>query len=1040
MESPRRFAPVKTFAVIFVPAALFSAACGRPGDGQVREGASNGQPLALHTSVLSETVADCGTSDKGAPCRVHVTTFVNGGTIYQIEQPKVNTPNYEYPISFMPGDRIYVSAGGCVQTGGGGSTWKRYVDPTGPNTQSCTCVGGWAGFLCKQWECVPRLYHGTITIPGVTPQAAHIKDWVDHEFTIPTSFGGPIALQLGYTDDADEFENNGYYDHDDGTDDQCSLPGGSPAHLTIIVNMATAPRPPIPYPYDLVADGTDRNGLDLNPRWAWQVPDHDWQPVPNYSEADLRAGLGNMTSQSTTFDAGRQVNIDVDLIVWSYHNTICPGFAGHRNWRDVTYTGTLEWVVHDGGLFGDDDYNVFLRTPWVSGIPFVAGGMANRQDRILLEFDSDETVDLFGDDQPTWWTGFHRAVDHSEAWAHSLMDGKFAIVVGLMGVDAVHDLQAANEIHPVHAMAVRVGTWVDQDQGLLKEYWTVFVRNWGDEGYCSSKQHYLNTGGNNISIPLPPSNPAIVDLAGSSFAPAADNLWTNVSGPAVWYWRQTPTDLTTKEWVYTFHLTSPDQPLISGLNFALPSWISGDMVVSWKLLPGTQGIAGLLLPPASPSVTPQAVAMPTKPTTQAAVSAPVALAAQTTTVDPDVGGEADGSKALWEFMTHEQRAVAESVYSAVAPVRPKFPSYRVPLADGSPPRPSVLPTVSEGPPLPQAVQRRNAVNSAVCVAVGGQFPGTPNICATAAPATIVTTEGGTLGKNGWLISPVTATLTPRDASGAGIDRTEYGYDPISLSRYKDPFLIAEGDNNLMYRSIDRSGNVEDLRVRPFKIDTRPPSASAATAVDGTGIAFSYSVSDPLPGSGPAGVHLIALDANYSSTVEQFSPGASGTIHVDSACTAVEYWGEDVAGNEQAPHARTTDVDGPSLTVSPESLCMWPPDHQRVLLRLGDEMRAFAKDGCDPAPTLRIVSVTSNEPDNGRGDGDTTGDATFGPSTVCIRRERSGPGRGRVYTVVIEATDASGNASRKQILVQVPHNAGAGCRPIGMPIAEGAPCE
>ena len=60
-----------------------------------------------------------------------------------------------------------------------------------------------------------------------------------------------------------------------------------------------------------------------------------------------------------------------------------------------------------------------------------------------------------------------------------------------------------------------------------------------------------------------------------------------------------------------------------------------------------------------------------------------------------------------------------------------------------------------------------------------------------------------------------------------------------------------------------------------------------------------------------------------------------------------------------------------------------------------------------------MSVTSNEPDNGLGDGDTSNDisgAGLGTDdrSVQVRAERSGTGTGRVYTFVYRVTDSSGN--------------------------------
>jgi endo-1,4-beta-xylanase len=78
--------------------------------------------------------------------------------------------------------------------------------------------------------------------------------------------------------------------------------------------------------------------------------------------------------------------------------------------------------------------------------------------------------------------------------------------------------------------------------------------------------------------------------------------------------------------------------------------------------------------------------------------------------------------------------------------------------------------------------------------------------------------------------------------------------------------------------------------------------------------------------------------------------------------------------------------------------------------------------------VRLVSITSNEPDNGLGDGDTGGDiqgAAFGTDDreFFLRAERGGVGAGRTYTVTYSATDGSGNSTVRQAVVVVPHDLG-----------------
>ena len=71
------------------------------------------------------------------------------------------------------------------------------------------------------------------------------------------------------------------------------------------------------------------------------------------------------------------------------------------------------------------------------------------------------------------------------------------------------------------------------------------------------------------------------------------------------------------------------------------------------------------------------------------------------------------------------------------------------------------------------------------------------------------------------------------------------------------------------------------------------------------------------------------------------------------------------------------------------------------------------DACDAGPIVPILtSVTSREPHNGMGDGDTRGDirgiAPGTPDTSFqLRAERSGTGNGRIYTVRYAWSDRRG---------------------------------
>jgi predicted extracellular nuclease len=105
-----------------------------------------------------------------------------------------------------------------------------------------------------------------------------------------------------------------------------------------------------------------------------------------------------------------------------------------------------------------------------------------------------------------------------------------------------------------------------------------------------------------------------------------------------------------------------------------------------------------------------------------------------------------------------------------------------------------------------------------------------------------------------------------------------------------------------------------------------------------------------------------------------------------------------------------------VSVTPDTL--WPPNHKYVTV----QATVTFWDNFDPNPTLELVSVTSNEPDNGDDDGDTIDDIVIHDDfTFELRAERSGIGDGRIYTITYQATDACGNSTVATVTVTVPHD-------------------
>jgi hypothetical protein len=98
-----------------------------------------------------------------------------------------------------------------------------------------------------------------------------------------------------------------------------------------------------------------------------------------------------------------------------------------------------------------------------------------------------------------------------------------------------------------------------------------------------------------------------------------------------------------------------------------------------------------------------------------------------------------------------------------------------------------------------------------------------------------------------------------------------------------------------------------------------------------------------------------------------------------------------------------DKTAPAISCSASPSLLWPPNHKMVTITVNVNV----SDSRSGSAGFKLVSVTSNEPDNGLGDGDFPNDiqgwVLGGPSvTGQLRAERSGTGAGRKYTLTYMA--------------------------------------
>ena len=255
----------------------------------------------------------------------------------------------------------------------------------------------------------------------------------------------------------------------------------------------------------------------------------------------------------------------------------------------------------------------------------------------------------------------------------------------------------------------------------------------------------------------------------------------------------------------------------------------------------------------------------------------------------------------------------------------------------------------------------------------------------------------------------TMALLPRSVA---IDHGDPGFDPNAFV----PPLTTDQRGSLR---VDNGrldiGAYEAEPPHYPKIDSLTgPRTVECTSSNGTSASVSVQVSDTKG-------HALVVQWIVDNQVKQTDqiPAAKPTSAGQSTYTALYPDGPTnvmvvVNDGESDPVTQSTtvnivDTTAPTITsLSASPNVFSPPNHKMVPVKIS----AAAADICDPNPQIKIISVTSNEP--GDGQYQITGDLTLN-----LQSERNGGGNGRVYTIAVQATDDSGNATTKSVTVTVP---------------------
>jgi uncharacterized repeat protein (TIGR01451 family) len=163
----------------------------------------------------------------------------------------------------------------------------------------------------------------------------------------------------------------------------------------------------------------------------------------------------------------------------------------------------------------------------------------------------------------------------------------------------------------------------------------------------------------------------------------------------------------------------------------------------------------------------------------------------------------------------------------------------------------------------------------------------------------------------------------------------------------------------------------------------------------------------------------------------FAATPSGSVNANVVGPyTITYNATDPSGNAATPVTRTVivrDTIAPTITLNGVTPSMWPPNHKYHTFGVTDFVTGVT-DSCDTTlgiGSVVIEKVTSDEIENGDGDGNTLNDIVIaaGCKSVQLRSEREGGGDGRVYTIFFKVTDASGNVGTATAKVVVQHNPG-----------------
>jgi len=145
-------------------------------------------------------------------------------------------------------------------------------------------------------------------------------------------------------------------------------------------------------------------------------------------------------------------------------------------------------------------------------------------------------------------------------------------------------------------------------------------------------------------------------------------------------------------------------------------------------------------------------------------------------------------------------------------------------------------------------------------------------------------------------------------------------------------------------------------------------------------------------------------------------GVSPTVTLPLGTTTVTLTvSDEVLTGSDTVNIKVEDTTPPDIKLSSNQIILRPPNDKYQTIRISDFVLSVT-DICDATlgiANVKITSVSSDEPENAKGDrdGNTRNDIVIrNAQTVKLRAERDEKANGRVYTINFKVTDLSGNTA------------------------------